>query len=269
MLERLSLEGKVIIITGGGTGLGREMVRHCARAGADLVIAARRPGPIEEAAEEVRQMGRRALAVPTDVTDPAQVNRMVERALEAFGHIDVLVNNAGIVREHSPKPIWEITDEEWQVGIAVNLSGAFYCSRAVARHMAERGKGRIINVSSGFGLRGMRDGYMYSIAKGGVLQLTRTLAFSLGRYGVTAVSLVPGFFPTETVKERGSLPRRADYIPVKRFGFPPEIGPAVVYLASDASSYFNGEMFILDGGALWAGISPTGYAPHIPLQEEA
>lgn len=269
MLERLSLEGKVVIVTGGGTGLGREMVRHLARAGADLVIAARRPGPIEEAAEEVRRMGRRALAVPTDVTDSAQVRRMVDRTLEAFGRVDVLVNNAGIVREQSPKPIWEITDEEWRVGIDVNLTGAFYCSRAVARPMVEQGKGRIINVSSGFGLRGMRDGYMYSVAKGGVLQLTRTLAFSLGRYGVTAVSLVPGFFPTETVKERGALPRRADYLPVKRFGFPHEIGPVVVYLASDASSYLNGEMFVIDGGALVAGVSPTGFAPRIPLEEEA
>ena len=141
MLESMSLEGKTIIITGGGTGLGLEMVRCCARAGADLVIAARRPGPIQEAAQEVRDLGRRALAVPTDVTDSAQVNRMVEQSLAEFSKVDVLINNAGIVSD-TRQAIWDVTDEDWRRGIDGNLTGAFYCSRAVAKPMVERGKGR-------------------------------------------------------------------------------------------------------------------------------
>ena len=137
MLENLSLDGKSIVITGGGTGLGREMTLAMARAGADLAIASRRTGPIEEAADKVREMGRRAITVATDVTDSAQVNRLIERSIEEFGKVDVLVNNAGIVREQGSIPIWEITDEDWRIGMDTNISGSLYCSRAVAKHMQE------------------------------------------------------------------------------------------------------------------------------------
>ena len=165
MLQRLSLDGKVVVVTGGGTGLGRAMVRSLARAGADLVIAARRWQPIEETVREVEGLGRHALAVSTDVTDSPQVDGMVARALDRFGKVDVLINNAGRTGE-SPRPIWDISDEEWRSGLETNLSGASYCSRAVAKHMVERGSGKIINVASGFGLRGGRDIYVYTCSKG-------------------------------------------------------------------------------------------------------
>ena len=268
MLEALSLEGKVVIVTGGGTGLGREMVRHMARAGADIVVAARRPGPLEETCQEVRALGRRALAVPTDITDSAAVNRMVEGALQELGRIDVLINNAGITREQRPKPIWEITDEEWRHGIDVNLTGAFYCARAVVKHMVERGKGRIINIASGFGLRALRDGYMYSCGKAGIILLTQVLAVSYGRYGVSSFCIVPGWIPTEgTDRLREHMPR-GEFIPVGRVGLPPEIGPLAVLLASEASEYMNGHLFIMDGGGLAAGVTPTGYGPLVPLAPE-
>ena len=184
--ERLSLEGKSVVITGGGTGLGREMTLAMARAGADIVIAARRVEPIEGVAEEARALGRKALAFSTDVTDTAQVARLMDDSIEALGKVDVLINNAGIVRGQGATPIWEITDEDWQIGIDVNMSSAFYCARAIAKHMAERGSGKIINVSSGFGYRGGRDNYMYCVGKGGIVNLTRVLATSLGRYGITS-----------------------------------------------------------------------------------
>lgn len=266
MLEKLGLEGKTIVVTGGGTGLGREMALALARAGADIVVAARRQGPIDETASLVKEMGRRALAVSTDVTDSRQVAALFQRTLEAFGKVDVLVNNAGIVRGQGSTPIWEITDEDWRLGIDTNLTGAFYCARAIARHMVERGSGKIINVSSGFGLRGGRDNYMYACGKGGILQLTRTLATSLGRYGVTSNCIVPGYIPTEgTAASRETLPR-GEFIPVGRVGRPHEIGPVAVFLASSASDYMNGELFIIDGGGLAGGFVPTGYAPDIPLQ---
>lgn len=266
MLEKLGLEGKTIVVTGGGTGLGREMALALARAGADIVVAARRQGPIEETAALVRDMGRRALAVSTDVTDSRQVADLFQRTLGEFGKVDVLVNNAGIVRGQGSMPIWEITDEDWRLGIDTNLTGAFYCARAIARHMVERGSGKIINVSSGFGLRGGRDNYMYACGKGGILQLTRTLATSLGRYGVTSNCIVPGYIPTEgTAASRETLPR-GEFIPVGRVGRPQEIGPVAVFLASSASDYMNGELFIIDGGGLAGGFAPTGYAPDIPLQ---
>ena len=206
--EKLSLHGKTIVITGGGTGLGREMSLSMARAGADLVIAARRTGPIDEVVEMTRELGRRAIAVSTDVTDSAQVNRLMEKALDEFGQVDTLFNNAGIVRGQGATPIWDITDDDWRVGIETNMSSAFYCSRAIARHMVERGQGKIVNVSSGYGLRGGRDNYMCCVGKGGVVQLTRTLATSLGRYGITSTCIVPGFLPTTgTDESRLTLPR--------------------------------------------------------------
>ena len=263
--EKLSLKGKGVVITGGGTGLGREMTLAMARAGADLVVAARRIGPIEEVTEEVRALGRKAVAVSTDVTDTAQVATLMETAISELGKVDVLLNNAGIVRGQGAIPIWEISDDDWQVGIEVNMSSAFYCARAIAKHMVERGGGKIINVSSGFGYRGGRDNYMYCVGKGGIVQLTRVLATSLGRYGITSTCIVPGFIPTEgTDESRLTLPR-GEFIPIGRVGHPHEMGAVAVFLASGASDYMNGEAFIIDGGGLAGGAAPTGHAPEIPL----
>ena len=263
--EKLSLEDKGVVITGGGTGLGREMTMAMARAGADIVIAARRTGPIEEVAEEVRSLGRKAVAISADVTDTAQVKSLMDSAIEELGKVDVLLNNAGIVRGQGAIPIWEISDDDWQVGIEVNMSSAFYCARAIAKHMVERGGGKIINVSSGFGYRGGRDKYMYCVGKGGIVKLTRVLATSLGRYGVTSTCIVPGFIPTEgTDESRLTLPR-GEFIPVGRVGHPHEMGAVAVFLASGASDYMNGEAFIIDGGGLAGGAAPTGHAPEIPL----
>ena len=263
MLENLSLDGKTIVITGGGTGLGREMTLAMARAGADLVIASRRTGPIEEVAALVRDMGRRSLTVSTDVTDSAQVERLFRTTLDEFGKVDVLLSNAGIVRGQGATPIWDVTDDDWRLGIDTNLTGSFYCARAIARHMVERGEGKIINVASGFGLRGGRDNYMYTCGKGGIVQLTRSLAISLGRHGITSNCIVPGFVP---VGEAATVPpQRNDFIPTGRGGMPSELGPIAVFLASGASDYMNGEMFIVDGGGLAGGYAPTGHALEIPL----
>ena len=266
MLESLSLDEKTIVITGGGTGLGREMTLAMARAGADLVVSARRKGPIEETAALVKDLGRRSRAISADVTDSAQVDRLFQETLAEFGKVDVLFNNAGIVRGQGGIPLWDITDEDWRLGIDTNLTGAFYCSRAIAKHMADRGQGKIINVSSGFGLRGGRDNYMYACGKGGIVQLTRTLATSLGRYGITSNCIVPGFIPTRGTAESGENLPRGEFIPVGRVGRSPEIGPIAVFLASQASGYMNGEMFAVDGGGLAGGYAPTGYAPEVPLE---
>ena len=268
MLERLSLDGQVAVVTGGGTGLGLEMVRHLARAGSNVAIAGRRSGPIESAAAEVRDIGPDAIAVPTDVSDSAQANALIESTVSHFGRIDVLINNAALVSDSIPTPIWDISDDQWQSALDVNLSGAFYCARAAATPMAEQGRGKIINVASGFGLRGGRDIYTYCCTKGGVIQLTRVLSFSLARYGITANSIVPGFIPTvgTDTEMRESLPRSGAYLPTGKLGVPEDIGPVAVFLASAASDYMTGETFTLDGGGLAGGLAPTGYAPEIPLE---
>ena len=266
MLSQLSLDGKNIVITGAGTGLGKEMALAIAKAGGNLVLAARRMDRISEVAEHARDSGVKAVAFSTDLTDTNQVVSLFNNALEEFRHIDVLINNAGIVRGQASVPIWDISDTDWNIGIETNLSTAFYCSRAIAKHMADRNQGKIINVSSGFGLRGGRDNYMYSAAKGAVLQLTRTLAISLGRYGVTSTCIVPGFIPTEGTSTLKETQPKNEFVPVGRVGMPHEIGPVAVFLASDASNYMNGEIFAIDGGGLAGGFAPTGYAPKIDLR---
>ncbi len=268
MLDRLSMEGRVVLITGGGTGLGLAMVRALARAGADICIAGRRQAPIDSAAAEVEALGRNSLAISTDVTNSTQVDHLVSATIDHFGQVDVLINNAGAVQENVTKPIWDITDAEWSQVMDVNLTGAFYCARAAAKAMSDRGSGKIINVASGFGLRAGRDIYMYCCSKGGMIQLTRVLSFSLARYGITANSIVPGFIPTASTESdiRDTLPRSGDFLPTGKLGRPEDLGPLAVFLSSPASDYMTGEMFIADGGGLAGGITPTGHAPVIPLE---
>ena len=269
MLNGLSLNGKTVLITGGGTGLGLEMVKFLSRAGADICVAGRRVAPLNYAVETVFENGQKGLAVPTDVSDSYQVKLLVEKTLQEFGKIDVLINNAALVEDNIVKPIWDIEDTEWQSAIDVNLSGAFYCSREVAKHMADRGSGKIINTASGFGLRGGKDIYTYCCTKGGIVQLTKVLSFSLARYNITANTIVPGFIPTEATESefRTTLPKSGEFLPSGELGQPKHIGPIAVFLSSEASDYMTGEIFTLDGGGLSAGIAPTGYAPIIGFQE--
>jgi NAD(P)-dependent dehydrogenase (short-subunit alcohol dehydrogenase family) len=195
--ETKKLAGKVVIITGGGTGMGKAMALMLAKEGADIVVAARRVEPLEQTASEIRALGRRALAVPTDIMVSYQVNQMVERTLEKMGRLDILINNSGIVKGGPrTKPIWDTTDEEWHLHMDTNLTGCFYCCRAAARHFADQKSGKIINISSEAGVRGAVDWYMYPAAKGGVVEITRSLALSLGRYNVQSNCILPGMTDT-------------------------------------------------------------------------
>lgn len=264
ILDRFRLDGRVAVVTGAGRGLGRAMALALAAAGADIVAAARTAAQLEETARAVEALGRRCLVVPTDVTQPEQVNRLVRSAVEGLGAVDILVNNAGGGTAGMGKPIQEITDEEWRLGIDTNLSSVFYCCRAVVPHMQERGRGKIINVASGYGLRGGRHNYMYASAKAGVVNFTRSLALTLARDNIQVTCIAPGFFPHS--EQAGQRIRGGAYIPVGRPGRDEEIGPLAVYLASDASNYLTGETIVLDGGGLAGGVTPTGWAPRVGLE---
>jgi len=263
------LEGKVAVITGGGTGLGRAMALALAEEGANIVISGRRVNLLEETCVEARANGIKAQYIPADVTDSHQVNDMIRQTLDDLGRIDILINNAGIVREEETKRIWDITDEEWRLGIDTNLSGAFYCCRAVSKHFIENKRGKIINVSSGGGLRAMRDDFMYGCAKGGVIQLTRALAITWAQSNIQVNCIIPGFVNTGAFRSVvGSMTEKSDFIPVGRIGIPGDIGALALFLACQASDYVTGGLFIADGGGLAGGIAPTGFAP-VAFTEEA
>ena len=214
-------------------------------------------------------MGRRALTIPTDVTDSQQVKRMVERTLSEMGRIDILINNAGIVRGEERKSIGEIPDEEWHLGIDTNLTGAFFCCRAVDEYLVAQKRGKVINVASGLGLRGGRDNFMYCCAKGGVIQLTRSLALTWAQDNIQVNCIAPGVINTASMQleSRPETASRARFIPVGREGVPQDIGSLGLFLASDASDYITGALFVVDGGGLAGGCTPTGYAPVITMEE--
>lgn len=259
ILDSLKLDGKVAIITGAGRGLGRAMAVKLADAGADIVAAARTQSQLDETAEAIKKTGRKCLIVPTDVTVSAQVNALAAATVKQFGKIDILVNNAGGGDDTLGKQLPEITDDEWRRGIDTNLSSQFYGCRAVIPHMVKQNRGKIINIASGYGLRGGKHNFMYACAKGGAIQLTRSMALTYAQFNIQTNCIVPGVFPHNEATMQ--FFKGGKFIPVGRVGQDSELGPLAVFLASDASNHINGELIAIDGGGLAGGIAPTGVSP--------
>ena len=247
--EQLSLAGKVAIVTGSGRGLGRAMALAMAEAGADLVVTARTLGEIESVGKEVEQRGRRAFVIPCDVTKTADIENLVTRAIETLGRLDILVNNAGGSRR---KPVLEMSDEEWHGVVDLNLTSTFVCSRTVGRHMAARKSGKVINIASGWGYRGLRNSTPYCASKAAVINFTRALAVEWSRYNIQVNCIAPGYFPLRVPTNEGEARERA--IRISRIplggGEAEDIGPLAVFLASDGANYLTGQTLLLDGGAL-------------------
>lgn len=266
VLQKLSLEGRVAVVTGGTGGLGGAISIAFAEAGADIIVSGRRYDAGEKTVAQVQRIGRKATFINADVTKSKEVNSLMEKAVAQWGKVDILVNGAGIVKTEtgestsiSKKPLWEMSDQEWHEGINTNLTSAFYCTRAISKHMAERKYGRIINISSGFGLRGLKNAYMYTAAKAGLITLTMTLGLTLGKYGIRVSGIAPGLFRTYGPKERYDAAAR--FIPVGYTAQADEVGGLAILLASEASDYINGETYIIDGGALAGGVAPIDYVP--------
>jgi NAD(P)-dependent dehydrogenase (short-subunit alcohol dehydrogenase family) len=253
--ELFDLTGKVAIVSGGGSGLGRQMAEGLAEAGADVVLCARKAERCEQAAEELRALGVRALGVRCDVRKPEEIQAVVDRAHAELGSVDILLNNAGTAWSASPE---EYPLEGWQKVIDVNLTGVFLFAQSAGRVMIEQGGGKIVNVASVAAFSGapaeLMDAVGYNAAKGGVVAFTRDLATKWARHGITVNAVAPGWFPTDLNKALLDARPEAylERIPLGRFGGPDDLKGAVVFLASPASGFVTGQTLIVDGGeSVW------------------
>ena len=243
------LTGKVALVTGASRGLGQYFCRALARAGADIVITSRDSAALKPFQAEIESLGRRALPLSLEVRDPTSIQQMVDAAVSHYGKIDILVNNAGC---NVRKPALEVTWDDWNLVLDTNLRGAFFVAQAVARCMIPKQYGRIINIGSVtcvFGYAGLAP---YGASRGGIKQLTMSLADDWGKHGITVNCLAPGWFKTAQNAAMYADQEWVDYlcdrIPLKRPGRPPDLEGAVVFLASDASAYITGQTLLVDGG---------------------
>ena len=258
------MDGKRVIVTGAGRGLGRQMALHLADAGADIICAARTQSQIAAVAKEIEAKGRQALVIPTDVSDSSQVDALVQQTIDEWGGFEVMLANAGASGPASMKHVTEISDEDWHETVDINLSSVFYSARAAVRHfLAAEKPGNIITVSSGTSLRGSGlQFFVDGVAKAGVINLTQSLAIQLARNQIRVNCIVPGFILQQTLEDEEEIEvarNQGSRIPIRRVGEAWELGPLAVYLASDASSYMTGEAFIIDGGGLAGGLAPTAW----------
>jgi len=243
------LSGRVAIVTGTSRGLGQYMARALAKAGADLVLTSRTRESLQAFEAEVRTLGRRVVSLKLDVRKQESIERMAAEAEKAFGHLDILVNNAGC---NVRKPALDVTWDDWNLILDTNLRGSFFVAQAVARRMIARGYGRIINIGSVTSVAGYAGLGPYGASRGGIRQLTMSLADDWGKHGVTVNCLAPGWFRTEQNKvlyeNKEWVEYLCDRIPVKRPGRPEDLDAAVVFLAAEASRYVTGQTLLVDGG---------------------
>jgi len=243
------LSGRVAIVTGTSRGLGQYMARALARAGADLVLTSRTRESLRAFEAEIKALGRRTVSLDLDVRDLESIERMVAEAERTFGHLDILVNNAGC---NVRKPSLDVTWDDWNLILDTNLRGSFFVAQAVARRMISRGYGRIINIGSVTSVAGYAGLGPYGASRGGIRQLTMSLADDWGKHGVTVNCLAPGWFRTEQNKvlyeNKEWVEYLCDRIPMKRPGRPEDLDAAVVFLASEGSGYVTGQTLLVDGG---------------------
>jgi NAD(P)-dependent dehydrogenase (short-subunit alcohol dehydrogenase family) len=243
------LSGRVALVTGTSRGLGQYFARALACAGADIAMTSRQVDHLRAFSEEIHSLGRKTFTAALDVRDYDSIRRAVTAIEAHFGHIDILVNNAGC---NIRKPALEVTWEDWNTILDTNLRGSFFVAQAVARGMIQRGYGRIINIGSVTSVAGFAGLGPYGASRGGIRQLTMSLADDWGRYNVTVNCLAPGWFHTQQndalYQNQAWVEYLTDRIPLKRAGNPDDLDGAVVFLASESSRYITGQTLLVDGG---------------------
>ena len=255
MINLFDLTGKVAVVTGASSGIGAQLAKQLGEQGADVVLVARRLEKLQIIAEEIKQLGRKVLAVKCDVTKEEDVMEAVALAIKEFGKIDILVNNAGVEALGS---VENVSIEDWNKILDTNLNGTFIMSKHVVASMKDKNYGRIINTASVLGFVGMKQApyHAYAASKGGVIGMTRSMAASLAQYGITVNAIAPGLFESEmttkTFANDEVLKRYSAVCPACRAGKSGELNGAVVYFASDAASYTTGQVLAIDGG--WTSI---------------
>jgi gluconate 5-dehydrogenase len=249
MENLFDLSGKVAVVTGTSRGLGQYFGRALAQAGADLVITSRDKSRLADFKEEIEDLGHKALPVELDVLNESDINNMVRAAVDEYGRIDILVNNAGLNIRH---PATEFSWDEWDTVLNTNLKGAFFVAQAVGRQMIKQRYGRVVNVGSCTCVFGMEGIGPYCASRGGILQLSRSLAAEWGRHGITVNVLAPGWFKTAQNQALYDNEKWVEYItdriPLGRPGRPNDLDGTVIFLASDASAYITGQLLLVDGG---------------------
>ena len=260
ILAEFDLSGRVAIVTGGGTGIGRATALLLAERGADVAIAGRRIEKLEPTAEEIRALGRRALCVPTDVRQADQAPVLIEKVIAEFGRLDILVNNAGGAAVHMP--LAKLDPARWDRDVQLNLNAAMYLSQAALPHLRKT-QGNVVNISSMAGVHGTKGVAAYSAAKAGVQMLTRVSAAEWGQFGVRVNCVAPGMTATEKAREgweksgfdAAGIAKNA--FALRRYGETREVAQMIVFFASDAASYITGETVAVGGGDPLGGMIDT------------
>lgn len=255
ILDQFKLDGQVVVITGGGRGIGEAIALGMAEAGADIVVAARRTNEIEAVADKVRALGRRALAVTTDMMDIEQVQALADTTFKEMGALTCWVSNAGGADDRTPRTLLDMPERQWDFQMDLNLKAVWTGAQAAGKIMKDNGGGTIINISSQAAGRASPYNGPYAVAKSGVNNLTQTLAAEMAPLGIRVNSVSPGPIPTEVFLEftgmsEDDIPEmgKTFNVPLGRIGKPEDIAPACVYLASEASSWMTGQDVVVNGG---------------------